>query len=181
MTSEIIGKKGKNDNQILEKKPKLKRSTSTGRKEATSEETEKILSGVRFSMFQKTNSESTDKVTARRLGSTICKLATRQIKPKKKLLRSFVANFREDSVILIRKIPLLPIKVPLLLILLTGDQITSQYFKVSCKYVEILWQVFLENHPGFVANSVTFSQEQCDIFPENDVLDEISQIIPLPK
>ena len=52
--------------------------------------------------------------------------------------RGFIANFRQDSVSLIRRIPLLPSQVSFLLIRRTRDQNTSQSFKVSCKRVEIL-------------------------------------------
>ena len=103
---------------------------------------------------------------------TVCRLATGA-----NISRGFVANFRQDCVTLIRKIPLLPSQIPFLLIRRTGDQNTSQSFKVSRKRVEILGKFFVENHPGFVANSVTFSQEKCDILPEDDVLDGISQIL----
>ena len=36
---------------------------------------------------------------------------------------------------------------------------------------------FAQNHPGYIANSVTFCQEQCDILPEDDVLLGIPEII----
>ena len=89
----------------------------------------------------------------------------------------YVANFRQDSVTLIRKIPLLPSQIPILLIHRTGAQSTSNSFKVSRKRVEILGNFFAQNHPGYIANSVTFCQEQCDILPEDDVLLGIPEII----
>ena len=59
----------------------------------------------------------------------------------------YVANFRQDSVTLIRKIPLLPSQIPILLIHRTGAQSTSNSFKVSRKRVEIQRQFFCAKPP----------------------------------
>ena len=84
--------------------------------------------------------------------------------------RGYVANFRQETSSFIRKIPLRASEIPLLCIRRTGQDSQSQDFKVNRARIMLVGQFLAANHPGFKVHSVSFSQQQCDLLPEDGFL-----------
>lgn len=88
--------------------------------------------------------------------------------------RGFVANFKQDSVSIIKEIPLQPKDIPIVVIRRQGQNNTSADFKVNRERVEAVGKFLVDHHEGFKLHTISFNQENCDNLPEDGIITGIS-------
>jgi len=90
--------------------------------------------------------------------------------------RGFVANFRQDSVTFIKQIPLTVDQLPLLVVRRVGQDNVSVDFKVNRARVARVGRWLVSNHPGFKHHNVTFAEDQCNLLPDDGILQGIQDV-----
>ena len=92
-----------------------------------------------------------------------------KLKTGQNIHRGYVTNFRQESAALIDEMPRLAGKIPFIIVKRNGQDNTSVESKVNRARVQAVGRFLVQHHPEFVRRSITFSQENWSLLPQNDV------------